>query len=102
MRFAVSPALGYWTTEIGGPSILLPTAPRLFIDSIFPGLNQVVHIWPYESLTQRLAIRADLGTNAKWNQDYMDVMRPMLASQTNSLLEGKVVQVLLHLFVSAP
>jgi len=72
MRFAASPALGYWTTELGG-------------------LNQVVHIWPYESISQRARVRADLGKNATWKAEYMDLMLPMLRKQSNSLLEGHLV-----------
>jgi len=72
MRFAASPALGYWTTEIGG-------------------LNQVVHVWPYESLSHRAKVRAELGKNPTWKAEYMDLMLPMLRKQMNLLLDGQIV-----------
>ena len=67
MRTAHSPLLGYWTTELGG-------------------LNEVVHIWGYESLVQRQKIRNALGRDAKWGSEYMQVMRPMLQAQENIVM----------------
>lgn len=67
MRFDASPALGYFSTEFGG-------------------LNQVVHIWEYESLAERLKVRASLAAHEKWNKEYMDPMRPMLGQQYNELM----------------
>lgn len=67
MRYAASPALGYWATELGG-------------------INQVIHIWPYDSLQQRTQIRQNLALDPAWNKEYMDLMRPMLDKQFNSLL----------------
>eukprot|EP00128_Syssomonas_multiformis_P015419 Colp12_sorted_trinity150504_noHs@29999 len=67
MRTSHSPLLGYWTTELGG-------------------LNEVVHIWKYDSLAQRAAVRAALGQDKKWQQEYMAVMLPMLSSQENYLM----------------
>merc|ERR1712137_810629 len=67
MRTSHSPVLGYWTAELGG-------------------LNQVVHIWGYESLVQRQQIRNALGGDNKWNDEYMAVMRPMLQGQENAVM----------------
>ena len=67
MRTAHSPLLGYWTTELGG-------------------LNEVVHIWGYESLVQRQRIRNALGGDREWNEGYMAKMRPMLQAQENAVM----------------
>jgi len=67
IRTSVSPLLGYFSTEIGG-------------------INQTVHFWEYESLSQRAKVRQELGIHVEWNKTYMDKIRKMLVSQTNSLL----------------
>ncbi|KNC50541.1 NipSnap3A [Thecamonas trahens ATCC 50062] len=67
LRTAVSPLLMYGATEIGGA-------------------NEVVHLWKYPSLAERQGVRVALAGAAEWNADYMDVMRPMLAGQTNLTL----------------
>lgn len=67
LRTEHSPLLGYWTTELGG-------------------LNEVVHIWGYESLVQRQRIRNTLGKAEEWNKEYMSKMRPMIQAQENALM----------------
>jgi hypothetical protein len=51
--------VGFWFTEFGA-------------------LNQVVHIWSYESLDQRTRIRADLMKNPRWAKDFLSKAMPML------------------------
>ena len=63
LRTAYSPLLGYWSVEFG--------------DTI----NSVVHLWHYESLNARAAVRAALVKDTAWGQGYMAKMRPMLVAQ---------------------
>ena len=67
MRTSHSTLLGYWTCELGG-------------------LNEVVHIWAYESLVQRQKVRNALGADNQWNDEYMAPMRPMLQAQENIVM----------------
>jgi hypothetical protein len=60
---------GYWSTEIGP-------------------LNQVMHLWSYSDLNERSRLRAELGKNARWNSDYVPVIRPLLARQDIRLLNA--------------
>ncbi len=56
--------VGFWTTETGT-------------------LNQVVHIWRWDSLDQRAVLRSALLKNAKWAQDFLPVAMPMLDRMTS-------------------
>jgi hypothetical protein len=60
--------VGYYTTEVG------------------PAVNQVVHLWAYDSFDERQQRRARLAADPGW-QSYLEKMRPMLAAQTNRLLK---------------
>jgi hypothetical protein len=53
---------GYWTTEHGG-------------------LNQVWHIWSYDSLDERARLRAELQANKAWTTEYTPRIRPLLERQ---------------------
>ena len=59
--------VGYYATEVG------------------PAVNQVVHLWAYDSFEDRLARRARLAEHPGW-QSYLQKMRPMLVAQSNRLL----------------
>jgi NIPSNAP len=59
--------VGYYSTEIG------------------PSINQIVHLWAYDSLDDRAARRRQLQADPGW-QAYVAKMRPMLAAQTNRIL----------------
>ncbi len=48
-------------------------------------LNQLVHIWKYESLADRGERRARLAQDADW-QKYVAQLRPMLVSMENKIL----------------
>lgn len=67
LRTAHSPLVGYWNVEFGQ-------------------LNSVVHLWQYDSLAHRAKVRAALGSDAVWNGEYMNVVKPMWQSQSNTLL----------------
>ncbi|XP_045608885.1 protein NipSnap homolog 3A isoform X2 [Procambarus clarkii] len=67
LRTAHSKLLGYWTSEIGG-------------------LNQVVHIWEYESLTHRAEVRARLAGDPEWLGRYVSCVIGMWQQQDNVLL----------------
>ena len=60
--------VGYYTTEVG------------------PAVNQVVHLWAYDSFEESQQRRARLAADPGW-QSYLEKMRPMLAAQTNRLLK---------------
>ena len=52
-RLQYSPLAGFWYTDIGP-------------------LNQVVHLWPYESLEQRAEVRASFAADPDWPPPIMD------------------------------
>ena len=58
--------LGYYTTEIGM-------------------LNQVVHLWGYDSFEDRARRRAELSADAGW-QGYLAKAMPMMETQESKLL----------------
>ncbi len=62
---------GYWLTEIGP-------------------LNQVVHLWSYESLNDRQRLRAELQKNKRWTEEYLPLIRPHLLRQDIRLLNPVV------------
>ena len=66
-REILGPMVGYYSTEVG------------------PSVNQVVHLWAYESFEERAEKRARLAAHPGW-QAYVQKMRPMLVAQTNRLL----------------
>ncbi|KAI4885034.1 hypothetical protein NFI96_017713, partial [Prochilodus magdalenae] len=66
LRTAHSELLGYWTVEYGG-------------------LNQVFHIWKYESYAKRAAVRAALAQDPTWMEQYISKAMPMLSSQDNEV-----------------
>jgi NIPSNAP len=59
--------VGYYSTEVG------------------PSINQIIHLWAYDSLDDRIARRRQLQADPGW-QAYVEKMRPMLAAQTNRIL----------------
>ncbi|KAF0040248.1 hypothetical protein F2P81_008483 [Scophthalmus maximus] len=66
LRTAHSELIGYWTVEYGG-------------------LNQVFHIWKYDSYSQRAAVRAALGRDPSWISEYISKALPMMSSQDNEV-----------------
>ncbi|KAM9849939.1 protein NipSnap homolog 3A isoform 2-T2 [Aulostomus maculatus] len=66
LRTAHSQLIGYWSIEYGG-------------------LNQVFHIWKYDSFSQRAAVRAALAQDSRWVSEYISVAIPMLTSQDNEV-----------------
>ncbi|MGD9946705.1 MAG: NIPSNAP family protein, partial [Burkholderiaceae bacterium] len=58
---------GYWTTELGT-------------------LNRLVHLWEYEDLNQREALRIDLTRNVAWNRDYIPKIQLNLTAQKYDFL----------------
>jgi hypothetical protein len=53
---------GYWLTEFGA-------------------LNQVWHLWTYDSYEERTRLRAELQKNERWTQEYIPAIRPLIARQ---------------------
>ncbi|XP_034453815.1 protein NipSnap homolog 3A [Hippoglossus hippoglossus] len=66
LRTAHSELIGYWSVEYGG-------------------LNQVFHIWKYDSYAQRTAVRAALAHDPSWISEYISKAIPMLTSQDNEV-----------------
>jgi len=62
---------GYWITEIGP-------------------LNQVVHLWSYKDLNERQRLRAELGKNTRWTNEYLPLIRPHMLRQDIRLLNHVV------------
>src|SRR5262249_46805679 len=59
--------VGYYVTEVGE-------------------LNQVVHLWAYESLEQREKCRAAMQADAAW-QAYLPKNRPFMVSQETRIMK---------------
>lgn len=59
--------VGYYASEVG------------------PAVNQVVHLWAYDSFEDRLERRRALAADPGWKA-YVQKMRPMLAAQANRIL----------------
>ncbi|XP_028316323.1 protein NipSnap homolog 3A isoform X2 [Gouania willdenowi] len=66
LRTAHSQLIGYWTVEYGG-------------------LNQVFHIWKYDSFSGRSSVRAALAVDPCWMSEYISKAIPMLTSQENAV-----------------
>jgi hypothetical protein len=62
---------GFWSTEFGT-------------------LNQVMHLWTYESYEERERLRAELGRNDDWTKGYLPHVRPLVLAQENKLLSPAV------------
>jgi hypothetical protein len=58
--------VGYFTTEVGP-------------------LNQVIHMWGYDSFEERLRRRAELFRDPTW-LGYVAKIRPLILSQENKIL----------------
>ena len=58
---------GYWSTEFGT-------------------LNQVVHLWSFDSLDERARLRGDLAKNEEWTMKYLPLTRGALLAQENKIL----------------
>lgn len=48
-------------------------------------LNQIVHLWAYESLDERRALREELMKDSQW-RSYVARMLPLLQSQESKIL----------------
>jgi hypothetical protein len=59
--------VGYWYTEIGE-------------------LNQLVHIWEFESLEDRTQKRKALSNDPEWQEKFLPLARPLLMSQENKIM----------------
>lgn len=63
--------LGYWTTEFGQ-------------------LNQIWHLWEYEDLNAREALRAKLSQNKDWTGQYVDKIRELIQRQDIRIMTPQV------------
>jgi len=57
---------GFWSTEFGT-------------------LNQVVHLWTFESLNERERLRGELAKNEQWTKVYLPQTRGALVAQENKI-----------------
>lgn len=62
---------GYWTSDFGT-------------------LNQVWHLWQYESFEQRQELRAKLSQNKDWTEKYVAVIRDWLLRQDIRLMHPQI------------
>ncbi|RNF02363.1 putative protein NipSnap 3A-like [Trypanosoma rangeli] len=67
LRASVSTCQAYWIVQLGG-------------------VNQVVHLWEYDSLKHRYDIRTALDSDGEWKNRYTIARQECLSSQTNMLL----------------
>jgi len=58
---------GYWSTEFGT-------------------LNQVVHLWSFDSFDERARLRGELAKNEEWITKYLPLTRGALLAQENKIL----------------
>ncbi|WAR11666.1 NPS3B-like protein [Mya arenaria] len=68
LRTAHSKLIGYWTNELGS------------------GINDMVHIWEYDSLKHRADVRQRLAGDPEWVGSYFSKILPWLQRQENDLL----------------
>ncbi|XP_013413542.1 protein NipSnap homolog 3A isoform X2 [Lingula anatina] len=69
LRLRASKIIGYWTSEIGG-------------------MNQVFHIWEYDSLKHRAQVRAALASDPDWLSQYISRVISMWCKQDNLLTKA--------------
>ena len=62
---------GYWTAEFGV-------------------LNQIWHLWKYDSLDERTRLRGELGKNKDWTEKYVPTIKPMIQRQDLRLMNAVV------------
>ena len=60
---------GFWMSEVGT-------------------LNQVLHLWSYKDLNERMQLRDDLGRNQRWVTEYIPLIRPMFVRQEIRILKA--------------
>ena len=73
--------------ETEGIAIQEPVLGKLFgyFSTEFGPLNQVIHMWAYESLEERTRRRALLMQDQKWLA-FLTKLRPLIEKQENKLL----------------
>lgn len=73
--------------EAEGLAIQEPILGRLlgYYSTEFGPLNQVIHLWAYDSLTDRTDRRARLFADPRWLA-YIAKVRPMIVTQESKLL----------------
>ena len=62
---------GYWTAEFGA-------------------LNQIWHLWKYDSYEERTRLRGELAKNKAWTEGYVPVIRPLITRQDLRLMNPVV------------
>ncbi|XP_076469932.1 protein NipSnap homolog 3A-like [Babylonia areolata] len=67
IRLAYSLPLGYWIADLGG-------------------IFQAVHIWPYESVSQRAQIRQAMAGDEQWQGEFLSRFLPSTLRMDNALL----------------
>ena len=68
IREKFSKLAAFWHTEVGP-------------------LNQVIHVWPYDSLDQREKCRAAMQADPDWKK-YLEKSRPLMESQENRIMKA--------------
>ncbi len=73
--------------ERHGLPVQLPILGHLvgYFSSEIGVLNQVVHLWAYEDLSERARRRAELQANPDW-QAYLATIRPLIVRQESRIL----------------
>jgi len=73
--------------ESKGLPLLGPMLPHMrgYFVSEFGPLNQVVHIYKYDSLEQRAQIRSEIASNPAF-PEYAEALTPLIASMESKIL----------------
>ena len=62
---------GYWTSEVGA-------------------LNQIWHLWKYDSYEERTRLRAELQKNKDWTEKYIPIVKTCVVRQDLRLMNAVV------------
>ncbi|RXG54457.1 Protein NipSnap-like protein 3B [Armadillidium vulgare] len=68
LRVAKSVLLGFWVVELGG-------------------MNQVIHLWPYEKIPHRFRVRSELTQDVEWNK-FLKKVYPLLQCMDNTIISS--------------
>lgn len=58
-----------------------------YFTSEFGDVNEIIHLWAYESIEDRERRRAALNANAEW-RSFLDAALPLIRSQQIRILKG--------------
>ena len=51
-------------------------------------LDQIVHLWSFADMPERDRLRAALGTNARWESEFLSLLEPLVLVQDSQLMRA--------------